>query len=651
MRHLTAIAAGLLLAGTTYAETPAAAPADSDTTASARDYSQISLEDLLNRDISVVATKTRVDVMRAPVSVSTLTPEDIRRSGATNIADLLRTVPGIDVLESYPSYISVSSRGTSEVFVNNMLVLIDGRRLESLIAGVPFLEQAPVRLEDIKRIEIVKGPVGALYGTNALAGIISITTFSASEVKGTTASLTGGNRNTYDGTLRQAGSIGQSGWDYKLVGGYSYTGTWAALDKGSTLPQVALRRGDFVALFERPLGRDRQVDVEAGVTTGDTASLTIVTYQNHDFTFPHLRLGYRAPDFHTQLTVNYQKLELTEMIGPVQALRDHSVATNLSIDRTLHPMAHSTVTMGGNFRYQRSDFTSLSGAHDQLVGGVFIQDEQVLVKDRVTFFGAAGLSRHPEIDPQFDGNAALVVSPSKHHAFRASVGRGHRDPSFLENFINFRRQFGPRAGYQSPNTDLKPETMLSWEAGYHGRFDVGTARVSVFAEGFRENFDNLVSIVTTNVAPGTLPQYPTVTVEQQFRNIEDRTGKGFEVGGEVEASSVRFASHYSYQRFVTAGTDTAILRDIPRHKLSAGLRTTAGILELDAWVHWVSKTVEPDGYVLFNPRIGVAGKNWRLSVEAFNAFNDRHIETINERGLKGESVGRSVTANLTYSPK
>src|SRR5688500_6031973 len=76
--------------------------------AGARDYTQISLEELLNKDITVAATKTRVDVAKAPVSVTVMTPEDIRRSGATSLGDLLRTVPGIDVMHPFPGHVSVS---------------------------------------------------------------------------------------------------------------------------------------------------------------------------------------------------------------------------------------------------------------------------------------------------------------------------------------------------------------------------------------------------------------------------------------------------------------------------------------------------------------------------------------------------------------
>ena len=89
-----------------------------------KDYAQISLEELLNKDVAVAGTKTRVDVAKSPVSVTVITPEDIRRSGATTLGEVLRTVPGLDVLESFPNYISVSARGTSESFVNLSLIHI-----------------------------------------------------------------------------------------------------------------------------------------------------------------------------------------------------------------------------------------------------------------------------------------------------------------------------------------------------------------------------------------------------------------------------------------------------------------------------------------------------------------------------------------------
>jgi outer membrane receptor protein involved in Fe transport len=409
MRQLMAVVLSLLLAGRVGAE--AVAPAVDGGTGD-RDYTQISIEDLLNRDIAVAATKTRIDVARAPVSVTALTPDDIRRSGATSLGDLLRTVPGLDVLQSFPSYISVSARGTSEAFANNMLILIDGRRLETQLAGVPFLEEAPVRLEDIKRIEVVKGPAGALYGTNALAGVISITTYSPKDVPGTMVSLTGGNRDTYMASVRHAGKLGESGWSYKVAGGYSYAGTWASMDPADTLPSVAMRKGDALAMLERDFQDGGLLNLEAGFSQGDLASLTVVTNQTQYYTYPHLRAGYSRPNFHVQLTYNPQSLELRERVPPIQPLFDQwSHALNLSIDRSMTPFSSSVVTVGGNLRYQRSEFTILDEPHGQVVGSVFVQNEQTVIPDRLSVFGAVGLSHHPEIDPQVDGNAAIILTP------------------------------------------------------------------------------------------------------------------------------------------------------------------------------------------------------------------------------------------------
>ena len=126
----------------------------------------------------------------------------------------------------------------------------------------------------------------------------------------------------------------------------------------------------------------------------------------------------------------------------------------------------------------------------------------MLVQDRLTFVGAIGLSDHPEIPLQVDGNMALVTTVADGHSFRVSAGRGHRDPSFTENYIDFQRRIGTRDGYQTGNTDLEPESVRSIEAGYRGRFTVGRGAVRVFLEGFRENVDNLIGTVTTVVPPG-----------------------------------------------------------------------------------------------------------------------------------------------------
>jgi iron complex outermembrane receptor protein len=654
---VTSLLIPTLASGQTTKEATLRVSATDDGGGGRKDYTQISLEELLNKDVTVAATKTRVDVAKAPVSVTVLTPEDIQRSGAANIGDLLRTVPGLDVLEAFPSYISVSARGTSESFVNNMLVLIDGRRLELTLAGVPFLDEMPTRLEDIKRIEIVRGPVGALYGTNALAGVISITTYSPDEVPGTLVSVTGGNRDTYQASVRHAGALG-GGWGYKVTGGYSYSGTWASLDPADTLPPVAMRKADLVALLEGKVGGDARLALEAGFSKGDLASLTVVTNQTQYYTYPHLRIGYSLPQFHAQLTYNPESLELRERVPPIQPLFDQwSHAVNLAVDRTLTPLSNSTLTLGGNLRYQRSEFTTILTPHDQVVGSVFVQNEQSIIADRLTIFGAVGLSHHPEINAQVDGNAAIVATPIKNQTLRMSFGRGHRDPAFNENYNRFSRRVGPNTLYIAGRTDLRPESIQAWEVGYRGRFSLGdSSRVVVFADAFQEKLRNLIGSRTRPVPAGSVPQSPQATLLQEFVNFDARDGRGFEAGAELETSVVHLVGHYSYQDFETVATRAKIQADIPKHKVTAGLRTQRGRLELDIWVHSVSNGIDPSvdpgnhSYVLINPRVGMKAGRWMFSLQAFNALDDKHLETANVRGIKGEKIGRSVTFGARYTP-
>jgi outer membrane receptor protein involved in Fe transport len=658
---VTLVIIGLLVptlaSGQTTKEAAVRAPVADDGDGARKDYAQISLEELLNKDVTVAATKTRVDVAKAPVSVTVLTPEDIRLSGAVTLGELLRTIPGIDVLESFPSHISVSARGTSEAAPNNTLFLIDGRRLESKAFDVTFLEEASVRLEDIKRIEVVRGPVGALYGTNALACVVSITTYSPDEVPGTMVSIVGGNRDTYMASVRQAGKLDGT-WAYKVVGGYSYTSTWGSMTVDNAAPPIATRKADALALLEGKLANDSKLVLEAGFSRGELASLTVVTNQTQDYVYPHLRLAYNRPKFHSQITYNPQWLELRERVPPIQPLKDQwSHAINLSVDHTLNPIPSSTMTVGGNVRYQRSQFTTILTPHDQLVGSVFLQNQQSLASDRLILFGAVGLSRHPELDLQVDGNAAIVLAPVRNHTLRVSFGRAHRDPAFNENYNNFRRQIGSASALLAGRTDLRPETIRAWEAGYRGRFPFGgTSRLAVFADVFTEDINDLIGSVTRPVPRGSLPQAPDATIFTEFRNLEARDGKGFEVGAEVETSAVRLLGHYSYQEFKTLGTGATIQADVPKHKVSAGLQTHKGPVEFSVWVHSVSNAISPSvsredqSYVLLNPWLGVKAGRWMFSAQAFNAFNDRHIETANVRNLAGEKIGRSVSFNVRYIP-
>ena len=139
---------------------------------------QLSLAELGNVEVTT-ASKEPAEVWKTPAAVFVITQDDIRRSGATSIPEVLRLAPGVEVAQVDSDHWSVGIRGFGAVLASKLLVLIDGRSVYTpLFAGVYWQAQA-TPLEDIERIEVIRGPGGTIWGANAVNGIINIITKSA----------------------------------------------------------------------------------------------------------------------------------------------------------------------------------------------------------------------------------------------------------------------------------------------------------------------------------------------------------------------------------------------------------------------------------------------------------------------------------------
>ncbi len=167
------------------------------------DLTKLSLEDLMNLQVTSVSKKDQ-KISQAAAAIFVITQEDIRRSEATNIPDLLRMVPGLDVAQVNANTWAVSSRGFNTQFENKLLVLVDGRAVYTPLGGGVTWDTQDVPLEDIERIEVIRGPGATLWGANAVNGVINITTKKASDTQGALV-VAGG------GTQAQAVSLAQYG--------------------------------------------------------------------------------------------------------------------------------------------------------------------------------------------------------------------------------------------------------------------------------------------------------------------------------------------------------------------------------------------------------------------------------------------------------
>src|SRR5579872_2544545 len=187
-----------------------------------RDLTQFSLEDLMNVQVTSVSRKEQ-KLAKTGAAIFVITQEDIRRSGATSIPDLLRMVPGVDVARVDHSTWAVSIRGFDDVYANKVLVLIDGRSVyQPVYSGVLWYAQE-MPLEDIERIEVIRGPGGTVWGANAMNGVINIITKSAKDTSGGLLTAGGGSDDQGEGLVQYGGKVGQSG-AYRVYGRYSNLG-------------------------------------------------------------------------------------------------------------------------------------------------------------------------------------------------------------------------------------------------------------------------------------------------------------------------------------------------------------------------------------------------------------------------------------------
>src|SRR5580693_27783 len=183
--------------------------------ASSEPLKQLSLAELGNVEVTT-ASKEPEKISKTPAAIFVLTQEDIRRSGATSIPEVLRLVPGVEVARVNSNQWSVNIRGLGSGFSKSVLVLIDGRSVYTpLYAGV-YWDVQNVLLEDVERIEVIRGPGGTIWGSNAVNGVINIITQNSKDTRGALASTSGGNVDQGMGGFRYGGEIGKL--NYRVYG-------------------------------------------------------------------------------------------------------------------------------------------------------------------------------------------------------------------------------------------------------------------------------------------------------------------------------------------------------------------------------------------------------------------------------------------------
>jgi iron complex outermembrane receptor protein len=480
-------------------------------------------EDVL-ADIPLVSSVTRLAQRPedTPASVTVIDREMIRASGAINLPDLFRLVPGFQVGHVSGNQFAVTSHGVANNFPRRLLVMIDGRSVYTPVFSSVDWINLPVEIEDIDRIEVIRGPNVTSYGANAFKGAVNIITRQPFQDQGTYLKGTGGSQDTGIGMFRYGGKAGDfeyrvsasyredSGFDDPAisddaeVGKLTFRGNYQLNPRDQLDMQLGTASGDYgVAEIDDPLdpARDREVTTSYGSLRWNRALSS-------------------AESFYVQFYYNYLDMEDTFQIGPLSGVfgltpedfeaafgqpdqtishgfyNTHTERFDLEFQHTLQPRDDLRIAWGGSLRYD-----TIGGRYwfrqdeDDLVKRLFINAEGQLTK-RLVLNAGAMVEDGDIVDTQFSPRLGLNYHIIPNHTVRASVARAYRIPSLFEEheFNAYRFNDGDLLlGFRFSNGLDDPEEVTSYELGYVGYWPQQALTLDV--KLYREEVDDIIGVV------------------------------------------------------------------------------------------------------------------------------------------------------------
>ena len=496
----------------------------SSITAQTLDLTQKSLEDLMSIEVTSVSKKEQ-KTSQAAAAVFVISREDIGRSGALNIPDLLRMVPGLDVAQIDVANWAISARGFNGQFSNKLLVLVDGRTVyTNTFAGV-FWDSQNVPLGSIERIEVIRGPGAAVWGSNAVNGVINIITLSAADTQGATIAVSAGNgsigpeRLGYGGKARNLGAYrvfaegfevnalptlagldGQDDW--RLVhGGFRTDTTISAKNSLTTEGEVYVGNAGELAYIPLSL----QPPESATVALRDLYSgWNVLTRWNRTF----------SPRSGATLQVSFDRTSRGDTT--------YSIGLNiLDIDFQHHIVwgTKQDIVWGLGYRDSTDDIlptlrvsATPQVSHTQLFSS-FAQDEIAIRPDRIHLSLGARAEHNDYTGFVFQPSGRLMWTASNRNSVWAAVSHADRTParSDTDFRVNFEAIPGPGnvpilvSLFGSPNQ--KNEQVTALEIGYRTTL---TSRCSLDSTVFYNRYRDLISVepgamrIETNPAPAHL---------------------------------------------------------------------------------------------------------------------------------------------------
>ena len=431
----------------------------------------------------VSASRFAESPLLAPNSTTIITKQDIRLTGHTNLVELLRRVAGVDAMSLTPENSDLSIRGLNTRQSNKVLVLIDGRTVRLDFLAAPYWASIPLEVEDIERIEVIRGPAGAVYGADAFSGIVNIITREPGEGD-SSVSLSVGNHNTFRGQGTVTGRAGDL--SYRLSAGYRQTDEYSLelapdrldLESVRENPDRALRRTYFNGELRYHFGEGWFGRAGAAMTLFDASIFGVSRLRTLDasdglLSQSHLTLtspiGLNFRMYWNRFRTTVDTIERPPGAFDTQGdITADVIDTELSFNRRFTRGIEQNFAVGVGYRFKAVSWNWLAGDQTENHFFAYVQDA-LRLHEKVRLTLSLRLDRHPLLSRvQFSPRASLVVLPTEGQSIRLTGGSAFRSPSFVESYLDFQNRT-PLRGISAlgrGNRQLDPERMISLEAGY-----------------------------------------------------------------------------------------------------------------------------------------------------------------------------------------
>ena len=670
--------AGLLQPLNSHADT------NTDSGEESTDFTQFSLEEL--KDVVIVSASKKPEMVSdVAAAVYVITQEDIRRSGVTSIPEALRLAPGVHVARITATDWAINIRGLNDQFAQNLLVMIDGRKVYTHVFSGVFWDIQDTVIEDIDRIEVIRGPGATLWGANAVNGVINIITKKAKQTQGWQAVVLGGSEEQ-SGSLRYGSTLANGAY-YRAYGKFFNRGDLSDVGlesiDGTTDPNDAQSSDDW-----RSIRGGFRVDLEPGQGLSNT-SPNLFTVQGETYTNRYEKeFERRSIIFPGSVSTQTGQTETSRASGlNILGRWQHTIASDsetifqVYYDQTKKDydpgsgQVHTTdldfqhrlpfgqtqeVVWGLEYKFISDEFDDNPNIQmdpsklDQSLWSTFIQDEINLLPELLTLIAGSKFEHNKFTGLEIQPSIRALYTPDDRYSVWVAVSRAVRVPSRLElhgqtsDLIDL-PDVDPDAPVEVTtrgNSDLKSEELISYELGVRLKT---LLRLRFDTTLFFNVYDNLIGLELDDNDPADS------RIDLGYANNRSGQAYGFETVLDWKIySNWMLGASYTYlnteideNKVEDPNIAALIAQDSnPRHLFS--VRSYLDItpqIDFDAWFRYVSRLPERDidGYMVMDARIA-----WQLNTDLELSLVGQNLLESGHSEFSSLKVERSIYAKIDW---